>query len=163
VTGGHAPASAVSGREFLARYGWLLWAPVILLVSVVPVAWVFGATPHATWSSSSELGHFFEFGLFAALVALSRERAAAGSRPALAGAGAAALRVGAAAAVAYGVAIELIQWPIPYRSGDPRDVVVDVLGVACASAILWQARRRAAAAGGGGAQRSSRDPRRRAQ
>jgi VanZ family protein len=117
-----------------------LWAPVILVVSVVPVAWVFGATPRATWSLSGELGHFFEFGLFAVLVALSRERAAGFAT---------SLATGAAAAIAYGVAIEFIQWPIPYRSGDPRDVAVDVLGVGCASAVLWQLQRRAAAGGRG--------------
>lgn len=133
-------ARATAGRSFLARRGWVVWAPVILVVSVVPVAWVFGATPRATWSLSSELGHFFEFGLFAALVALSRERA---------GAGASALLAGAVAAIAYGVAIELIQWPIPYRSADPRDVAVDVLGVTSALAILWYLRRRAAAGGRG--------------
>jgi VanZ family protein len=97
---------------------------------------VFGATPRATWSLSGELGHFLEFGLFAALVTLSRERAA--------GLGA-ALLAGAAAAVAYGAAIELVQWPIPYRSCDLRDFAVDVLGVACACAVVWRLRRRAAA------------------
>jgi VanZ family protein len=139
--GGATRGVAAAGRtaavtRFAVRRGWLVWAPVILVVSVVPVAWVFGAAPRDTWSLSGELGHFFEFGLFAALVALSRERAA-GLR--------AALLAGAAAAVAYGAAIELVQWPIPYRSCDPRDLAVDVLGVACACAVVWRLRRRAAA------------------
>ena len=135
TAGDGATGSAVaSGRKaavmrFVVRRGWLAWAPVILVVSVVPVAWVFGAAPRSTWSLSGELGHFFEFGLFAVLVALSRERAV-GLRP--------ALLAGAAAAVAYGAAIELVQWPIPYRSGDPRDLAVDVLGVACACAVVWR-------------------------
>jgi VanZ like family len=125
---------------WLARRGWLAWAPVILFVSVVPVGWVFGFTPHATWSLSGALGHFFEFGLFAALVALARERAVAGSTGTVAG---------AAAGIGYGLAIELIQWPISYRSADPRDVAVDVAGVICALALLWYGRRRARAAAGG--------------
>ncbi len=119
--------------DFVARYGWLAWAPVILFVSVVPPGWIFGFTPHATWSLSAELGHFFEFALFAVLVALARERAAPGST---------GLMVGAAAAIGYGLAIELIQWPIPYRSADARDFAVDVFGVACALAVLWYVRRR---------------------
>ena len=136
----------------VARYGWLAWAPVILFVSVVPVGWIFGFTPHAAWSLSGELGHFFEFGLFAVLVALARERAVAGST---------GLLLGAAAAIGYGLAIELIQWPIPYRSVDPRDVAVDVLGVTCALALLWYVRRRrgaAAVAPPPGAARPDRDP-----
>jgi VanZ family protein len=126
--------------DFVARYGWVAWAPVILFVSVVPVGWIFGFTPHATWSLSGELGHFFEFGLFAVLVALARERAKPGSS---------GLLVGAAAATGYGLAIELIQWPIPYRSADPRDVAVDVAGVICALTLLWYVRRRRGAAVGG--------------
>jgi VanZ family protein len=133
-----AAARKAAVTSFVARRGWLVWAPVILVVSVVPVAWVFGATPRATWSLSGELGHFFEFGLFAALVALSRERAHDLR---------AALLVGAAAAIAYGAAIELLQWPIPYRSCDPRDFAVDVLGVACACAVVWRLRGRAAPGG----------------
>lgn len=126
--------------DFVARYGWLAWAPVILFVSVAPPAWIFGFTPHAAWSLSGELGHFFEFGLFAVLVALARERAGTGST---------GLLVGAAAAIGYGLAIELIQWPISYRSADPRDFAVDVVGVVCALALLWYLRRRRGAAAGG--------------
>jgi len=126
--------------ELLARRGWLLWGPVILFVSVVPVGWIFGFEPRTTWSVSGNLGHFFEFGLFAVLVALARERARPGST---------GIAVGAAAAIGYGLAIELIQWPIPYRSADPRDFAVDVLGVASALAILWYVRRRRGAAARG--------------
>jgi len=119
--------------DLIARRGWLAWAPVILLVSVVPVEWVFGFAPRASWSLSGDLGHFFEFGLFAVLVALARSRAVTGTPR---------LLVGAAAGIGYGLAIELIQWPIPYRSADPRDFAVDVVGVTCALALLWYVRRR---------------------
>ncbi len=119
--------------ELVARRGWIAWAPVILLVSVVPVSWVFGFTPHAGWSLSGNIGHVFEFGLFAVLVALARARAVPGSTGVVAG---------GLAGIGYGVAVELIQWPIPYRSADPRDAALDVVGVTCALALLWVVRRR---------------------
>jgi hypothetical protein len=123
----------VRASDLVARRGWIVWAPVILLVSVVPVSWVFGFTPQAGWSLSGDMGHVFEFGLFAVLVALARARTVPGSTGLLAG---------ALAGIGYGVAIELIQWPIPYRSADPRDVARDVVGVTCALALLWAVRRR---------------------
>jgi VanZ family protein len=46
--------------------------------------------------------------------------AAAGKRVLLAG----------AAALAFGLFIELVQWPIPYRSFDLRDWAADAVGVA---------------------------------
>ena len=123
---------AARASAFVARRGWLVWAPVVLLVSVVPVSWVFGFTPHAGWSLSGNIGHVFEFGLFAVLVALARARAVPGST---------GLVAGALAGIGYGVAVELIQWPISYRSADPRDVALDVVGVAGALALLWAVRR----------------------
>ena len=126
-------AGRTGASDFVARRGWMVWAPVILLVSVVPVSWVFGFTPHAGWSLSGNIGHVFEFGLFAVLVALARARAVPGSTGLLAG---------ALAGIGYGVAVELIQWPIPYRSADPRDAALDVVGVMCALALLWAVRRR---------------------
>ena len=119
--------------EFIVRRGWIVWALVILLVSVVPVGWIFGFTPHGGWSLQGNIGHVFEFGFLAVLVAVARARAV----PASAG-----LLAGALAGIGYGVAVELIQWPIPYRSADPRDVALDVAGVTCALALLWAVRRR---------------------
>ncbi len=128
--------------DLIARRGWIVWAPVILFVSVVPVGWVFGLTPHAGWSLQGNVGHVFEFGLFAVLVALARARAVPGSSGMLAG---------AVAAIGYGVAIELIQWPIPYRTADPRDAALDVVGVTVALALLWVVRRRRTVAADRGA------------
>jgi VanZ like family len=125
--------------DLVVRRGWIVWAAVILFVSVVPVGWIFGLTPHAGWSLQGNLGHVFEFGLFAVLVALAHARAVPGSTGVLAG---------AAAAIGYGVAIELIQWPIPYRSADPRDAALDVVGVTGALALLWFVRRRRTAVRG---------------
>ena len=76
------------------------------------------------------------------LVALARARAVPGSSGMLAG---------AVAAIGYGVAIELIQWPIPYRTADPRDAALDVVGVTVALALLWVVRRRRTVAADRGA------------
>jgi VanZ family protein len=120
-------------RDWIARRGWLAWGAVVLLVSVVPVGWVFGFTPEATWSLLGSAGHFLEFGLFAVLVAVWRSRAV----PASSG-----YVVGALGAAGYGLAIEVIQIPIPYRSADPRDFAADVAGVAVALSTLAVVRRR---------------------
>jgi hypothetical protein len=146
--GGSSPAI----WDWLARRGWLVWGLVVLVVSVVPVGWVFGLAPEETWSLGGSVGHFFEFGLFAALVAIAwgRRGRARDGRPAGAGDGTGVslrrgLAAGALAAVAYGAAIEVVQVPIPYRNGDWRDLVVDVVGAAVGLGILVVARRRTAA------------------
>ncbi len=143
--GGSSPAL----RDWLARRGWLVWGLVVLVVSVVPVGWVFGLAPEETWSLGGSIGHFFEFGLFAALVAIAwgRRGRARDGRPAGAGdvtgqSPRGGLAAGALAAVAYGAAIEIAQVPIPYRNGDWRDLVVDVVGTAAGLGILVVARRR---------------------
>jgi len=135
--------------SWIRRRGWLAWGAVILVVSVVPVEWVFGLAPRESWSPLAALGHFTEFGLFAALVALAWAEAHGGRRPGRAtAAGAttdpatAGLTMGALAAVSYGAAIELIQAPIPYRSADPLDFLTDVVGAAVALALVWYVRRR---------------------
>jgi len=128
-------SAAVRVGDWIVRRGWLAWGAVVLAVSVVPVAWVFGLTPRSTWSWSAAAGHFFEFALLAVLVALSRARAVPGSG---------GLRTGAAVAVTYGLVIELVQAPIPYRSADWRDFVTDVCGAATGLAVLWYWRRRRA-------------------
>jgi len=124
-------------RSWIARRGWLVWGAVILVVSVVPVEWVFGLAPESTWAQSGSLGHAFEFGLFAVLVSVAVARARGDGGPT------AGFLAGAAAGLGYGAAIELIQAPIPYRSADPRDFALDALGVAAALGLLWYARRRA--------------------
>ncbi len=126
--------------DLIARRGWLVWGIVVLVVSVVPVGWVFGFVPRETWSTSGSVGHFLEFGLFAVLVAVAR-----GGGWRTAGHDDAGLRAGALAGAGYGGAIEIIQAPIPYRSADWRDFAVDVAGVAVALGLLWWARRRAPA------------------
>ena len=126
-------------RNWVARWGWLVWGAVILVVSVVPVAWVFGLAPESAWAQSGTVGHAFEFGLLAVLVTAATARARDDREPTE------GFLAGAVAGLAYGAAIELIQAPIPYRSADPRDFALDALGVVLALALLWYGRRRAQA------------------
>jgi hypothetical protein len=130
-------------RGWLARRGWLVWGLVILVVSVVPVGWIFGFAPEETWSLGGSAGHFFEFGLFAALVAIAwgcrgraRDGRAAGAGDGIEAGSRRGLAAGALAAIAYGAAIEVVQLPIPYRNGDWRDLAVDVVGSAAGLGIL---------------------------
>jgi len=117
------------------RRGWALWAAIVLVVSVVPVGWVFDFAESEDWSWMAGMGHFAEFGLFTALVAVAWSQG--GERD-----WNRALMVGIAAGVGYGLLIEAIQYPIPYRSADPRDFALDVCGVVTAALLLSWARRR---------------------
>ena len=100
---------------------WLVWGAAILFFSVAPPGWILGAVPRSGWSLASSAGHVFEFGLFALLFWLALPAGhMAGRRYVLS----------AAAALAFGLAIELIQWPIPYRSFDLLDWAADAAGIA---------------------------------
>ncbi len=117
---------------WVVRNGWAVWGAVVLVAAVVPVRWVFGFAPRSEWSWMSGLAHFAEFGVFAALVvaAWSRRHDWRG-----------ALLTGIAAGVGYGLLIEVVQYPLAYRSADPRDFALDVCGVAAAVLLLSWARR----------------------
>lgn len=119
-----AGASPLRGAVHRA---WLAWGAAILFLSVAPPGWILGAVPRSGWSFASSAGHVFEFGLFALLfwLALPAEHTA-GRRYALS----------ATAALAFGLAIELIQWPIPYRSFDLLDWAADAAGIAAALLAL---------------------------
>jgi VanZ family protein len=123
---------AARPEQWIVRNGWALWGAIVLVASVVPVEWVFGFAASEDWSWMAGLAHFAEFGVFTALVAV-----AWGQRhdwPE-------ALVLGAAAGVAYGLSIEAVQYPLPYRSADLRDFALDVCGVATAALLVNQARR----------------------
>jgi glycopeptide antibiotics resistance protein len=123
----------VGRREpWIARYGWALWGAIVLVASVVPVEWVFGFADSEDWSWMAGLGHFAEFGVFAALVALAWSRRHGWPE---------ALLLGAAAGMGYGLLIEAVQFPLPYRSADLRDLALDVCGVLTAALLLNWARR----------------------
>ena len=112
--------------------GWALWAAVVFVASVVPVAWVFGLTGDEAWSWMSGLAHFAEFAIFTALVAVSLRRRHGWTE---------VLALGVAAGLGYGLLIEVVQYPLPYRSADVRDFALDVCGVATAALLLTWARR----------------------
>jgi VanZ family protein len=103
---------------------------------VGPPGWILATVPRSGWSLASSAGHVFEFGLFALLVwlALPAGRSAAGR-----------IAVSAAAALAFGLAIELIQLPIPYRSFDLRDWAADAVGIGAVLLSLTACRYRASA------------------
>jgi Na+/proline symporter len=121
--------------RWIVRNGCALWAAIVLIVSVVPVGWVFGFAESDDWSWMAALGHFAEFGIFTALVAVawSQSRRRGWTE---------GLLVGVAAGVGYGLLIEAVQFPLPYRSADLRDFALDVCGVATVALLLTWARRR---------------------
>jgi VanZ family protein len=113
------------------RRAWLLWGAAILFFSVAPPGWILGAVPRSGWSFASSAGHVFEFGLFALLFWLSLP------------AGHTAVRRAAESAVvslAFGLAIELIQLPISYRSFDLLDWAADAAGIAAVLLVLSASR-----------------------
>jgi glycopeptide antibiotics resistance protein len=121
-------------ERWIVRNGWALWAAIVLVVSVVPVGWVFGFAESDDWSWMAGLAHFAEFGIFTALVAVAWSRRHGWTEGLLAG---------VAAGVGYGLFIEAVQSPLPYRSADLRDFALDVCGVATVALLLsWVRRRR---------------------
>jgi VanZ family protein len=116
----------------VVRNGWAVWAAIVFVAAVVPVRWVFGFAPSSEWSWMSGLAHFAEFGIFTALVVMAWTSRRGWRR---------ALLAGSVAGVAYGLLIEVVQYPLPYRSADPRDFALDACGVAAAALLLSWARR----------------------
>jgi len=131
---GRRELESAGGRPepWIVRNGWALWAVIVLVASVVPVGWVFGFAASDDWSWMAGLAHFAEFGVFTALVAVAWSRRHGWSE---------GLLLGVAAGVGYGLLIEAVQFPLPYRSSDLRDFALDVCGVATAALLLNWARR----------------------
>jgi VanZ like family len=121
-------AGASLGR-WLARRAWLPWGAAILFLSVAPPGWILGAVPRGGWSLASSAGHVCEFGLLALLVWLALPAGVSG-----------------VASLAFGLVIELVQWPIPYRSFDLWDWVADAGGIATVLLVLSACRRHRAVA-----------------
>ena len=119
----------------LRMYGWPAWGAVVLFFSTAPAGWILGAAPPSTWSWLSALGHVVESGVFAALLAWS---GAAWTR------GRARLLRIALVGLAFGLAVELIQLPIPYRSFDLRDWAADAAGIAAVLVLVRLGEREAA-------------------
>ena len=151
--------AGVSG-ELLARRLTLGWAAAILVFALLPTHAALSATVGERETLTTQVGHFIEFAVLAALglwwMGARTQRAGdegtrgrAGARPAGA---AASLRsvVGVwAMTVALGALIEVLQAPIPYRSAQVGDLVMDAAGAAagllafsCVRALRGQRRRR---------------------
>jgi len=160
-----APARG-RGRLFrpAEKWGWAAWTVVIVFVSVVPAEWLFGPAPRQAWSALASAAHFLEYLVLTLLLlwfAAARRRdtaaaaggAASGSRggrepareavagktPAgrtnAPGAGVPVVLAVAASLAIAGV-VELVQWPLPYRSFDPIDLLTDAAGAGVAAACF---------------------------
>ena len=146
--------------ERLARRLTLGWAAAILVFALVPTHTALSATVGERETFTTQVGHFIEFAVLAALGLWwmnaraqgpddEGTRGRAGAGPA---GGAAPLRsvVGVwAMTVAFGALIEVLQAPIPYRSAQVGDLVMDAAGAAagllafsCVRALRGQRRRR---------------------
>jgi VanZ family protein len=116
--------------------GWraaaVSWAAAIAVFGVLPTQ----STIHAVSGGRDELstaaGHFVAYALLAFVLAVALDDWRLSRRAAL---GAAAL------AVSLGVAIELVQAPLPYRDCQLADALVDVAGAALGLAAFSAAAR----------------------
>ncbi len=135
---GDADPAAGRGRSD-ARLGTVAFALAVLVASVIPVSRVAsggGGGSGAGWPGIGAVGALpFEVGLtdpfhlvgYAVLTVLASRAIGRGRR---------GLLLAAAGAVAFGLGIELVQAPIPWRSFAWRDAAVNAVGAAIGSAAL---------------------------
>lgn len=109
------------------RVGWasVAWPGIVGLFAVLPTHALFGGTVGGREDQATQVGHFVEFALLAALLDLwlTAQSPRRPRRRRLAVASAAWL-----AAVAYGAAIEVVQLPLPYRDAQVSDLAIDAAG-----------------------------------
>lgn len=111
-------------------WAWALWAVLVLAVSVVPAEWLLGAAPRGAWSVLSSAAHAIEF---CVLTVLLFWRSSVQPKPARKlGSG---VLCCAGAAFALAVVVEAVQWLLPYRSFEARDLAADAAGIAAALAF----------------------------
>jgi hypothetical protein len=146
--------------ELLARRLTLGWAAVILVFALVPTHAALSATVGERETLTTQVGHFIEFAVLAALglwwmstrAQGPGDAGARGDADAGPAAAAASLRsvVGVwAMTVAFGALIEVLQAPVPYRSAQVGDLAMDAAGAAagllafsCVRVLRGQRRRR---------------------
>jgi hypothetical protein len=149
-----------AGAERLARRLTLGWAAVILVFALVPTHAALNAAVGERETLTTQIGHFVEFAVLAALGLWWMS--ARGRSPGDAGAGSSAGEgpaggpvpvrsvLGAwAAATAFGALIEVLQMPLSYRSAQIGDLAMDAAGAAagllafsCVRALRGQRSRR---------------------
>lgn len=121
------------GRDVLMRgsRGWrvaaVVWAAAIVVFGVLPTHGAVHAIAEGRDDQFTSAGHFASYALLALLLAVALDDWRLSRRAVL---GAAAL------AVSLGVAIELVQAPLPYRDGQLVDALVDVVGAALGLAVF---------------------------
>jgi VanZ family protein len=133
---GNGPAREGGARRVLRRWAWAVWTAFVVFVSVVPADWLLSAAPRQSWSALASAAHFLEYLVLTALLSwrlgavpenASRQDESAG-RPAGTVVARASLY-----AMLVAVAVELVQWPLSYRSFDLLDLAADAAGVAVAA------------------------------
>jgi len=116
--------------------GWrvvaALWAAALVVSGVLPAEGVVHAISEGRDDLITSAGHFASYVLLAFVLAVALDDWQLSRRAIL---GAAALAVG------LGVAIELVQAPLPYRDCQLRDALVDAAGAALGLAVFSAAAR----------------------
>ena len=109
-----------------------MWAAVIVVFGVLPTQGPIHAVAAGRDDQVASAGHFAAYAVLAFVLAVALDDWRPGRRALL---GAAAL------AISLGVAIELVQAPLPYRDCQLADAVIDAAGVALGLVVFSVAAR----------------------
>jgi len=114
-----------AGRANWAPRLTLAWAGAMFVFAIVPTHVLLRASVGERETSATQIGHFIEFAVLAGLATwwMAGRRDDRAARAPISSA--AAVWV---AAVCYGALIELVQAPLPYRSAQLSDLVIDAAG-----------------------------------
>jgi len=138
AAGAGGPREARRPGEWVARQGWLVWALLIVLGGVLPLAQMFGWEESETLSLVSSATHAVEYVVMAILFAVAWRWRVPGST---------GLLPAAALSMALGLIVELIQGLLSYRDFSIGDLAVNAAGIAVGLLLLVVARRLREASG----------------
>ena len=138
AAGAGGPREARRPGEWVARQGWLVWALLIVLGGVLPLAQMFGWEESDTLSLVSSATHAVEYAVMAILFAVAWRWRVPGST---------GLLPAAALSMALGLVVELIQGLLSYRDFSIADLAVNAAGIAVGLLLLVVARRLREASG----------------
>ena len=138
AAGAGGPREARRPGEWVARQGWLVWALLIVLGGVLPLAQKFGWEESETLSLVSSATHAVEYAVMAILFAVAWRWRVPGST---------GLLPAAALSMALGLIVELIQGLLSYRDFSIADLAVNAAGIAVGLLLLVVARRLREASG----------------